>query len=396
VSYITIGSIAFPSNYLSILIFLGYVLKNVRREKRFCWLPVKYYVVFFVGCAVFATFSWNFSLCLGIIKSDLISMILIPFVLTNIAKFDDESWRFVKKILLVSIVISVAYGLFLIPLKGMNPYTIELKKLVGGTGFSENWLMEEGRIFGRITGTFAHPMYYANFLLYSFLYVLYLCVGKKERKIKLLALVILFCLMTCGVRSGIMALMGVFAFFCLRTRKTKTFVYIGALIIVLLVCSVLFPSFFEYISSPFFPDESSSTRGSSFSMRIEQFAKSLDVISGRELFGMGYGWTTWYMQVKTIHPYLLGFESLVLKLVCEGGLLGILLFVWLYKKMYGLKIQLKHNKLFCELMITAYLCYTLFTGDYLYSVYFLLFYSMIYGDYIRYLYGNDKKIDFKR
>ena len=397
VSYITISSFVFPSNYLSLMIFLGYILKNVRRREHFCFVPVKYYIVFFSFYVWLSIFSWDNSLCLGVIKSEFISLVLIPFVLMNVAKFDEKSWMFIKKVVLLSIALSVAYGLFLIPLKGLNPYTIELKKMMGGTGVSEKWLMEEGRIFGRITGTFTHPMFYANYLLYSFIYVLYLYMEKKDRVEKILIVCLLFCLMTCGVRSGIMALMGVFAFFCLTMKKKKVFVYIGAVSCSALLCSWLFPDFFDYIISPFISNENSNTHGSSFSMRMSQFSKSLDVISGRELFGQGYGWTTWYLQQKGNHPYLFGFESLILKVVCEGGLLGVFLFIWLYKKMYCLKIQVSRNKLFCNLMITAYICYTLFTGDYLYSVYFLLFYSLIYGDYIRYLYGNDKiKTDFKR
>lgn len=388
VAYVTIGSFVFPSNYLALLIFVGYIIKNIRRREHFCFVPVYYYIVYFLICACLSIFSWDISLCVSIIKSDFISIVLIPFVIINVAKFDEKSWAFIKKVVLLSIALTVVYGLFLIPLKGVNPYTIELKKIVGGTGFSEKWLMEEGRIFGRITGTFTHPMYYANYLLYSLIYVLYLYFEKKDQVKKILVVVLFFCLMTCGVRSGVMALMGVFAYFCLTMKKRKVFLYVGIASCSALLCFWLFPNFFDYVISPFVSDGNGYTQGSSFSMRFAQISKSFDAISGRELSGLGYGWTTWYLQQKGNHPYLLAFESLILKIVCEGGLVGTLLFVWLYMKLYGSKIRMSLNELFCKLLITAYICFTLFTGDYLYSVYFLLFYSLVYGDYINALYKD--------
>lgn len=393
VSYITIGSLFFPSNYLALIIFLGYVIRNGRKHPFFSYLPMKFYAIYFFLCTLFAFFSWDFSLSIGFIRSDFLAITLVPFVMLNIAKFDPESWNFIKKFCIVVITVAIAYGLFLIPLKGLNPYTNELKALVGGKEFSEKWLMEEGRVFGRITGTFVHPMYYANFLLCALLFVVYFIRKQMKGKyMQVLAVLVLVCLLTCGVRSGILALGCVFIAYCFFEKKIKVLGYVTLGLFVIGLCSYLFPAFYDYLISPFTSDSVASAKGSSLSMRMLQMNKAWDAISENFLFGNGYGWTTWFIQQIGNHPYLLAFESLVIKIICEGGACGVLAFVWLYYRMFTMKIGCETTKLFCRLMIIAYISYTTFTGDYLYSSWFIIFYSMIYGDNIVDVYcGQQKK-----
>ena len=376
-----IGGFKISSNYLALLILIIFLYKNRKSLQKLEYKPILYYLGYFFICFGFSFFSWEQTACISLIRSDCLSLVILPFALVNFAKFHPSEFVFVRKTLFFSLLVMVVYGVFLITMPGENPYALLLRTVVGGE-LSEEWLLEEGRIFGRISSTFFHPMMYACVLGFSIIYSIFLMkMSKKDKEKKIFAAFIILAIvsaLTCGVRSVLLTLLMCFSYYCIVIRRIRLLAYFIVGLVILVGISFFNDAFYNYLISPFISE--STINGSSQEMRATQISKSFDEIKDCFFFGHGYGWTTWYIEKKGNHPYLLAFESLFIKVLCEGGLFGLIAFGSLFFKLFRTSSRYGFITMTCRLLILLYLVYCTLTGDYLYSVYFIIFYCMVYSE----------------
>ncbi len=118
-------------------------------------------------------------------------------------------------------------------------------------------------------------------------------------------------------------------------------------------------------------------------LRINQFLGCFDIISNNPLFGKGFDWHQYYMQLHVIHPKLLAFTSLIYVVLCNFGFVGVILwFVYVFK-MYKYMRSLGSIKeiLLPLTLFVFYLSYSCITGEYGYMQVFILFYIIMIGDF---------------
>ena len=259
---------------------------------------------------------------------------------------------------------------------------MELTDISGGEYNIEYLTRDTGRMFGRITSVFIHPMSFGLFLGLSLVFI-YSCIRKVNVYIiAILSLLVLINVFTCGVRSVIAGLAISILFYLLLIRKFKIFA--GAAVVMVIIYGVIssIPEMSEYVSS-IVDSKSTNIGGSSLELRINQFLGCFDIISNNPLFGKGFDWHQYYMQSHVIHPKLLAFESLIYVVLCNFGFVGVILwFVYVFK-MYKYMRSLGSIKeiLLPLTLFVFYLSYSCITGEYGYMQVFILFYIIMIGDF---------------
>lgn len=389
------NGISFQYNMVNIILLLGFFLNH--RKKYIYWKPFLPFLFFYLAqLAVFPFQELSASIMFNTWRIDTMKFLILPFVMYNFIMDDAKLFKIYKNILLISIIIACAYGLYLTKTPGTNPYMMYMFAKNGAEfneayalGFSGgtdiiDYKIDTGRMFGRISSVFRHPMTFGLFLCMSFIYLL----GTyKKNKMILTALPILFVglnTITCGVRSSLGALALTMTFLLIRLKNVKLFfTSIVLLLIVYVSLANFMPNLNEYLFS-MIDTESSEVGGSSISLRLDQLQGCLVEIKNNFVFGKGYGWTQYYMNINETHPIILAFESLVFVVLCNEGLVfGLSL--WLFFS--AMIIRLTHNikkrshRIFLQSMFLAYVSYAIITGDYGYMQYFILFFIMLYAEY---------------
>ena len=91
-------------------------------------------------------------------------------------------------------------------------------------------------------------------------------------------------------------------------------------------------------SSLFFWDDNlrdtNNVGGSSWELRMQQLLYPFVEVKDNLLFGHGYGWCQWYLLKYELHPILYGFETIFSTSVCEFGIMGYVLYPYLFYKSY--------------------------------------------------------------
>jgi len=321
---------------------------------------------------------------LNAFRVDVMSTLLLPFAMINVMRRDKSAVFLFVRGLLLSVSIAVLYSMFLITMPGTNPYLLAVLPLSGGE-FNEAYALaeNEGRVFGRISGVFAHPMTNGLFLCLSIIFVLsFIFDLKSARKTYLsvfLILILFLATFFIGVRTSIAAaILGVGVYVLLERRfKIASWILLGSIIIFLILQQI--PQMTGFVSS-IFDARSASVSGSSLDMRISQLNGAIKEIDTNLLFGKGYGWTNYYQNLRGDHPILLAFESLVYVVLCNNGIVGIIIWVatvFLYIR----EVQGSFEKTYSNIMlslISVYLAYSTITGEYGYLKFFLIFYSIMW------------------
>ena len=146
----------------------------------------------------------------------------------------------------------------------------------------------------------------------------------------------------------------------------------------------------EYIAS-IANSNDSNTHGSSLDMRISQLEACFNIIKQNPIFGNGIGWTSWYLEKHVGgHPQALYFESLLFSVMCNMGIIGIVIwciFAISYIRTVSYYVSEKPKRTILYSLFVFYLAYTGITGDYGYLILMAIFYVIIMG----YSYSKDKK-----
>lgn len=323
---------------------------------------------------------------------DLFTNIFYPFIVYTLIILEEDSWRLFKRTLFICGAIFVAYGLFLTTMPGINPYLM-MTLPVFGKEFNEAYALgysalattyhntvADGRLFGRISSVFGHPMTYGLHLGFLAMFTFF----RLRNKILLLApilFIIVTAVFTSGIRTPIAALALTTILILLYTRNFKYAFYgaFGGTIMVMLLVSI-FPSLEELLLSMVNSD-SGSIKGSSMEMRMEQLMGCFDIIKDNMVEGMGYKWTSYYNNNIGSHPVLLSFESLIFVILCNQGLLGIAIWVifagWTYYEIRA--IVSKEVQLLLMALFIYYVVYSTITGDYGYMKHLMIYYIIAMG-----------------
>lgn len=312
-------------------------------------------------------------------RLNLMSYMILPFVIWNHAATDPELSGQLRKTVLICICIAFGYGLFLTTTDGQNPYQMLIMAANGeewNAGYAE---VGGGRMFGRISSVFGHPMTYGLFLGMALVYVYSVreCLNKYVGVVLILG--IIAAIFLCGIRSPIGALFATVLVFLLLNHKVKLMIQVAIVgcLGYAIISSV--PDLNSYVES-IFSDDKSEVAGSSIEMRMEQFEGCLAEIRNNPIFGKGYDWVGYYKTNFGDHPVMLAFESLSYVVLCNSGFLGVVIWVVFLIRLYqSMKRNVKNKEtLIMVLVLMAYyLAYSMITGEYGYMKYFMLFYTLI-------------------
>lgn len=312
-------------------------------------------------------------------RLNLMSYMILPFVIWNHAATDPELSGQLRKTVLICICIAFGYGLFLTTTDGQNPYQMLIMAANGEEWNAGYAKVGGGRMFGRISSVFGHPMTYGLFLGMALVYVYSVreCLNKYVGVVLILG--IIAAIFLCGIRSPIGALFATVLVFLLLNHKVKLMIQVAIVgcLGYAIISSV--PDLNSYVES-IFSDDKSEVAGSSIEMRMEQFEGCLAEIRNNPIFGKGYDWVGYYKTNFGDHPVMLAFESLSYVVLCNSGFLGVVIWVVFLIRLYqSMKRNVKNKEtLIMVLVLMAfYLAYSMITGEYGYMKYFMLFYTFI-------------------
>lgn len=379
---INISGINLQYNLVNTLILLGFILKYHKRLKNIDYQLFKPFIFLFAFYLILIPFQkFSLSYSLNAWRYNIMSSVLFPFVIWNVYKFDNSLYKPLKYTFITCISIALVYGLVLISMPGINPYLMMIMP-INGKEFNDLYAFAgDGRVFGRISSVFGHPMTFGLFLSLSSVYLYHI---RKSLKYNVGLILLLLCLLNilfCGVRSAIGGTIIGFTVYLILSRKIKLALSIILIVICLMSIVQLIPGMDNYVSSiTDFDNKKQSINGSSIDMRIEQLDGALNEIETCPFVGKGYGWVEYYKETKGDHPILLAFESLIFVSLCDNGFFGII--AWILS-IYLCYKQSRHYKEKWKIIFTlyvTYIAYSCITGEYGYLKYTMIFYAILFID----------------
>lgn len=381
-------------NILILFVMIAVILLEGTLKKllsnRFLYV-ILFYVIFSSILSCFSIDNVSFiSQILFLIKKTCEMFLLGSLVYAFFSRVDDFS-KFSRTFYIVVLVGSL-YGIFSYVTRS-NPYMSFVSSsfrdgIVNGADF----FLEESRgvIRCRISGFANHPLTWGQ------LHLLFLIVLPFFRKY--ISQRLFFCtlilssinIIFTGSRSSFVPLIiFLFGYFFVENRKSffKILSVSGIVFVLFIILGLFFNS--EYVDTirayVCFWDETASEKvsvsGSSVSMREDQFDNALYFIGQKRLlFGFGYGFVSNMSEDHFMREYLLGFESIILKIVVEQGVLGVISYILMFIFMCVSLMRQRYNirdRLLIVLMFVSYFLSLLFTGERSTFQLFFLFVVMI-------------------
>lgn len=374
-------------NFVNTLVLMAFIVEfKYKNKRKIDWVLFKPFFIFYLLLMLAIPFQEGLSISIAFnnFRLDVMSFLMLPFVLYNIIKNDVGAIKLYRNIAVVCVIIIAVYGLFLTTTNGLNPYIIIMASL-NNAEFNEEYVtIGGGRMFGRLSSVFTHPMTFALNLGFSLIYIYSL--KDKISKWWLIPILIMVSInvFTCGIRSVIGGLGIVILYYLIASKNIK--VLFGTCIVGSIGYFIIsrIPEMASYVSS--IADVNATKTdigGSSIEMRIEQLYGCFDEISDCTLLGKGYGWTSYYMSIYKNHPVMLAFESLIYVVLCNWGLWGVLvwsIFLYQWYRRTHQRCNAKEIIMPVSLML-FYIAYSCITGEYGYMKYFLLFYVLMMGEF---------------
>lgn len=389
--HLIIGNVILGTRTESLIVMLAFFLTYFRKTPKAVYLPLKPFLIFYGLQLLLVPFSFDMDYSFGIWMIEFSRIIFFVFLASAIYQSEKEGiGSLYTNVLFAITLLVIIYGLFLTAMPGINPYQMMLQPIFGGEfnevyasgngGLSNSVDIADGRIFGRISSLFSDPQEYALVLGFMLLLSWNVVSGKVMTGIMTVAIIV--AIITCGVRTPIAAIIITIAFLMLYSRKYKYFLYAFISASVLLyIIPLISPELNDYVSSVINPSADTSIKGSSLEMRLSQLDGCVGIIENSPIFGKGIGWTGWYLAKFEGHPQALYFESILFSVLCNMGVVGIVLWSVL-GNMYCHTVQRniveKKNKAVLYALLIYYLAYTGITGDYGYLPQFVLMFTVLY------------------
>lgn len=384
VPYINLGlpGLGTGDNLIRLIMLLCCCKEIIRSRLRFCFRPLIPFLLYFMVCFLLIPFQDGVPMghMLTEWRKDAMNVLLLPIIIWNLVRIDSTSVVLFRNVMIVCIVVSIGYGLYLTTLGGWNPYTMYfLQFREDFTNFESYYEASgQGRLFGRISSVYIHPMNFALFigLAFIYLYSIRYHLGK-------IALMILLCstfimAIVCGVRSVLGGLLVALIYYLLKKRSFKLFFSIILIGIILAFSISFMPDVSSYLSSM---SSGENVRGSSIEMRLEQLEGAFGEASKSPLSGLGYKWTDYYQSTKGDHPVCLAFESLIFVIICNSGLIGVVLWIYLILSVFSILKRMKVREIdLVRSLLVYYISYSMITGEYGYMKTFLIFYILMLSE----------------
>ena len=373
-------------NHFLMLVLMVFFLRFFIKDKlKIDTSPYRFCLVYFFLSFLCIPLKYEtaYSIQFYYIIYDIAIILLFPLVIWNVVD-DENSLALYRKVVLACITVACLYGLFLTTTGGINPLIIFFSTFGGGGLDEEQWtryFTDEGRLFGRISSVFFHPMSYASFLGFSAFYVGYIRTKISKGYFAFLIAIIMINFIICGVRSVLGAFLAAMFVYVLLKKNIGLTIRIVVLCMLGIIVLSAIPPVYDYISS-IFVKSGSDVGGSSLEMRLDQLAGAFDEIQNNVFLGKGYGWSRDYIIQNENHPVLLGFESIVFVVLCNNGLVGVFLyglFVYLYFHYVKKNVQESDVPIFLCLIV-FYLAYETITGEFAFQ-HFMLFYTFFLIEY---------------
>lgn len=369
-------------NPLAIILYLKSI--GCGKWQFYVFMPfLMYYGTFFVF--IFFQNETPLGWQLNYWRQNMMQTLLLPMYLWHIMQWDASSISLFRKSFFFIIALSSIYGIMLMPLHGFNPYIMYIQ-MIKGEEYQIGYALAEGsgRMFGRISSCFTHPMAYGLFLGLSFFFVL--SYRKKINDFLYLFLLLLLSVnvVVCGVRSSLGALGVTMLFYLIQNGEAKLILKMVLMGLFGIFIILQIPELSDYVISLVdLEQKHTSVGGSSFEMRISQLEGALSEISNSPILGKGFGWHLYYIEKFGDHPILLAFESLFFVVLCDNGVLGIIIwFVFICLILRSSKTIVKKSN-DCNViyaLLVFYFVYCCFTGEYNYMRLFLLFYVILIAE----------------
>ena len=382
-----IGGFRLGQNLFTTAFLLSFILYATRNRMRLHWQPLIPFLIFFGVWLVMMPFQpipagWM----LNMWRVNAMGMLILPFVMYNVMVDDPTSIRLFRNTMLVCIVIAIGYGLVLTRMEGENPYQ-SLCSLVftsdkPGQDMESYYAAEGGgRLFGRISSVYRHPMGFALFIGLSLIYIYALRKNFRRWIFLLLFVLIVVMAIACGVRSVLGGLVVALAFYLLVRRSFKLLIAVCAIYFIGTIVFEQMPEVANYVGSiADIHNKQQAVSGSSIDMRLEQLQGALKEASRSPIWGLGYNWTGYYKSIHGDHPVCLAFESLIYVAVCNGALVGCLLWIYLIIAVMVNNVRLTNNSALLNTALVFWIAYACITGEYGYMKTFLIFYVLMLGE----------------
>ena len=249
-------------NFVNIIMLFGICFfLNKKEHFHFDIKPFVPFIIYYV-----------ISLIIMLIKSLILmkeeKIYLDTYNIKHLLKYDEDSYILYRRIFILCISIVVLYALSQTLTPGQNPYLFLLSE-INNERYLDSYYAElgGGRMFGRISSVYPHPMLFGAVLGFSFIYIL------KNREILnrnffiFIVVVIVVDVFVCGVRSALGAFLVSAVFFFIKNRDSKLLIWgiIFAICGYFVLMSV--PLIADYASSIFsFNNDNHEVRGSSVEM----------------------------------------------------------------------------------------------------------------------------------
>lgn len=368
-------------NFMRLILLVGFFVCNRGVNTR-AFKPFIPFLIYFFS--LFCLIPFQFGLPYGTMivswAGSFFNTLILPILIWSISLKDSSSIKLFRIIFLICITIAILYGLFVSQLNGLNPYIMLFSAVVDTDVDMDKYFAAEGggRLFGRVSSVFMHPMNFGLFIGLSLIYTCYVIKLNKWIRFFLIFAILIMSII-CGVRSVIGGIIVATVYYLIAAKNYKLIFYFSVLFVILLFFISLIPDLFSYLSSIIDVDnDNQDVKGSSIGMRLSQLEGAISEASKNPLFGLGYGWTSDYLTNYGDHPICYAFESLIFVILCNSGLLGFFIWIFMIHKHFSVNkhMHFYQSKMLNSLMV-YYVSYATITGDYAYMRMFLLFYVLM-------------------
>ena len=372
-------------NAVLLLVFLYYY--TIKQKKDLIFVHIKPFLFLYGALLILSVFAFStpFAAQFFSWRASFMQTCILAFIISNIFSSDIKLLSYIKWSLIISFSIAGIYGVFLMKMGGMNPYTSFLADYFGIQDSAEGFSNVDPRVgfssAAKIQSTMRHPMMWA--LNISFMIILLISFVLKERNNWYWIIILLLGLnvIVSGVRTSIAALIVGMFYFLIMNKKITQIAIASIFIIVSYFAIINNPDLSNLFAS--FTDvqgNKSDVNGSSIQARLEQLNGSITEVRGHELVGKGYNWHGYYLMEHGKHPVIWSFESLLFVIICDNGFLGILVYIIFFFLLLSVQRQFlksRENILLMDLLVIFYFAYSGGTGDYGYMAFFAIYYIFL-------------------
>lgn len=382
---INIGGVTLQWNLINLIVLiLSFYEFGKKKNYKIDYKPLIPFFIYF-GISLVMMLFQNYmpiSVELDMWRAQVMKFLILPFAIWNEMRIDKSSVKLYRNVTFFCIIVAAVYGLFLTSIPGLNPYIMLLSN-INGEEFNRDYALAfgEGRIFGRISSVFTHPMTFGVFLGFSFIYVFYNRRYLNKYLFLMLFAIIGIDILVCGVRSVIGGIAIAIVFYFLQARNYKLMLLAAVIGFIGYWVIINMPDLSVYLKSiADVNNKKQYVTGSSIDMRIEQFYGCLKEIQDCIFTGKGFGWTGYYKSIYGDHPVMLSFESLIYVVLCNSGIIGVLLWICMCTKISKYNSQKVDSYVLLNTLLVFYIGYSCITGEYGYMQFFIIFYVLMLGE----------------